>query len=510
MSVGIVQIVPNVAVLPTIYGDKAAGLAELVSVQSECPFPFQIPQSFAVPASSVGEYANEQVVGAFDALTAGMTKPQLLMVRSSGIGNLEQPGQNDSYFIPVDPANKADGFLRFSNALEQLRGSSPQMGAVLTRAVGTTNKLEDGTQVFGATNVSFVADSHSATSPSEMHLALVHGLGVRAVDGGVGYIRIDVDRESSRIVHVGNYDERFIFECGSSESPVFFEHYCQSHLSCFKFGNNKIVDMPIDEDEGAISHKMLSVMYLNSGRVKERRDEPFSTYLGVMPLSSPPAYSNLIGALQFLSARFGPVQIEGSFAHTSSSEFYIYQMTKTEMVETLDEPFKIVQPDFVSKKVIGTGSFKVPLYLLLSDVNKLTDYEQKRLAKVLNDIEMKHPDGQYALMATCHSRVIVKHSRKCRVRLSLNSDNSSGHPAFMMRLNSARQKGGYLFAMSFMTPEGRESAFENLPQRDKLHANYVAFFRQVEIESNGRECRLAFEKAVFPNRRWWNIHFGLS
>lgn len=484
MSVGLIPVSLGAQVSAGIYGDKAAKYSALYQACTGYESLATVPEAWFAPAASVGDFDRAHLHEAFVSLTAGIETRAPLMVRSSKIGEL--PGENDSPSVYFDRSELAASFRRFASRVDEARSVSPQMGLVLMRMVGEESVLPCGKRVFGLTNVSIAADSHAPTSPREMVIAMVHGLGTNAVEGSQA-IMVYADRETGAIRCVINQsNERLKASCGSLHVRS-IDEYRQKKVDFFSLDEDAIVSQyllgAVDDPDEEFSSRLC----LQGGRLVDlndySRDEVFR-FIGISPLPTAAMYAHLISVIQFLSSRFGPVQLEGAFANRAVDSLYLYQMLQVPVLPVHETPLNITSPVLASTDVIGALDAEMPLFWF--DPNT----DEKRFIRALMDLEeLDHTyrNGGYALLAREHDRDVFDHSQNCKVRLSLGTENPSSHAITFARIQMHdNSSSGYLVAMNVVN---------NLPKTSHGYGRFIHRYKKVRIRSNGREMAVEIPRS---------------
>lgn len=488
------------------YGIKTAGYAQLIGLQPQSPVPFIVPEAWAVPARSMGQFTTADIRTAFDALTAGLGSPSVLMARSSAID--ETPGANPTLSVALDPTDREGSSHRLNGAAEQLLDSSDKMGVLLTGMVGEASNLPDGTHAFGAANTSFVADSHSPINPDEMHIAAVHGLGTRAVDAGGDPILITVSRADGKITCLLNQTDAAARAPGGSIDPVARrEDYRQQKLDYFDLetGEVKQTSFPGDLFKQDYSHvlangQLWSYTEFFDARHKglvdlEDADGHILTRpIGVFPFGSVEMFRQLVGVLMYLQGKVGPVQVEGAFPAHVSSALYLYQLLKVPSLSIEAGPLHLENPYFTSKRVMGKIDFRGPLVWIERDCGDDLPRLTARI-NIIRELDRIFSEKGYILLAPRHEKDIMGDSRHCRIRLSANEENASSHVVTDMRIRLiAEPNSGYFLAKNVSAVD----AARPLPARARRFGRDIVIIDGAHVVSNGAAMALEFEEEAPP------------
>lgn len=497
-ATGTVPISPAADIPAGRYGSKAEGLRQLVSLQSEGPVPYLVPPSIAVPARSVGGYTPAEIADAFQMLTQGLTDDAVLMARSSGIN--ERPGANPTLFVHYDPKDPSGSYGRFERAVAAVSGVSPDMGVVLTRLVGRPTSSLSLPHAIGRENVSFVADSHSALNPGEIYIAMVHGLGMRAVEGKGDFIAVTIDRERGLITGFLNQDPAFTMSDSASTLGVQKAgHYRQKRTDVYSFEERRIMEEPLRFTRDFLEHLAvlngeLTEQWVYNQPSYDKRKTPFLTAcLGMTPFSSVNQAQLLIGALQFLSSQLGPIQVEGAFAPDEEGQIalYLYQLLHLPSEIGDVKPLEIQSSALASSRVIGRGEWVLPLveidsrsYFRSEDIERIDWIFASNGYALLAD---NHDDGLINDPSFRSLRQITPHAR---IRLFRGMANLASHSATDIRTRLLGDSTYGMMAMNVQPVPGRL-----VPAPYSIYYD-ILLWKDVHFESNGREMA-----AAFPERK---------
>lgn len=483
------------------YGVKAAGYAQLIGLQPECPAPFSVPEAWAVPARSMGQFTTADIRAAFDALTAGLGSPSVLMARSSAID--ETPGANPTLSVAFDPTDREGSFRRLNDAAGRLLDSSDKMGVLLTRMVGEASTLPDGTCAFGAGNISLVADSHSPINPSEMHIAAVHGLGTRAVDAGGDPILITVSRADGKITCLLNQTDRAARVLFGSIDPVNErKDYRQQGLDYFDLASGEIRQTLLPEDlfiAGGETHvlangqlwgylEFFDAKFKGSVALEDKDSNILTRSIGAFPFGGVEMFRQLVSVLTYLQGKVGPVQVEGAFPAHVSSALYLYQLLKVPSLSIEAGPLRLKNPYFSSNRVMGKIDFRGPLVWIERDCGSDLPRLTAQIALV-RELDRRFSDTGYILLAPRHGNDIIGDSRHCRIRLSAGEENASSHVVTDTRIKLvAEPNSGYFLA----TNVSRTDPTRPLPARARRVGRDIVVIDGAYIVSNGAAMALEF------------------
>lgn len=481
----VIKIMPGVAVPPEVYGVKNAGHSQLLELQSQSPVPYRVPDAWAVPPLSLGNFSSTHIRQAFNDLTRGLSHVAVLMARSSATN--EKPGEGPSPFSLYDPRDVDGSFARYAASVTEVLETSRTMGVQLTQMVGDPVTLEDDRVVIGRNSVSFVADSHHPFVPDDMSLSLVHGLGTKVVTVGGEAIVVTVDRATGLITHVGEQAESAILLNGGSNGVRNLGDYRQQTCAAFDVSTGKIINLPINGDVFAkipgdfpnvVGGQLVDGNFTQPS--KSLQGERMYREMRYSPFGNVGMYAQLTGALKYLSGVVGDVQAEGAFLSNDSRVLDLYQLLKVPALAKSNIPLTIQDPDLVATQVIGYGKMRVPLLRLSKmDIDGMIIGGRDPISTRIRAFDAKHATTGYAVLAPRHERGVILATPNCRVRLSEKLQNPSSHPVTWTRFAIEKNpNAGYVLAMSVKPPEsgGQTIAY--------------GAHDLVDIESNGRELRL--------------------
>lgn len=463
------------------YGVKSAGDVVLHQLQPGSPYPYDIPEAYAIPPRRHAGYISDDISRTFQTLIQGRTKRGVLMARSSAIG--EESGQNDTLMTPFDPADIPQSKRRFLTAVEQMLDSSRDMGVLATRMVGTARKLEDGTDAFGFDNVSFSADTHCPFDLRQLYIALAHGLGTRTVAGCEDFIPVTAMLESGLITFIGNKNDDIILRLHSSADFVIDPHeYRARNADCFNLRTGQV-------DTHKLEFSFLRGLILNSMHIIDGRlvhyTETKEHNLGLMPLESPLAIMHLIDILRYIVQTKGSSQIEGAFLNGNSLIPSIYQYLNVPPVQPSGAPLTIEKSHLSSSNVIGSVSFKGPLVFFNGPEN---GWSNDKTRELLFQLDERFKESGYILLSLSHDRDFIRLTKNCRIRLSRFLENPSSHAVtFMRQKMGSDPTGGYSIAVHVSATD----EFYNLtPSETFAFDGGMIGIYNAHLESNGAEMAL--------------------
>ncbi|MDO8526058.1 MAG: hypothetical protein Q7T03_00050 [Deltaproteobacteria bacterium] len=429
-----------------VYGEKVEGYVRLLGAQVDCEFKFEVPQAFAVPMrSAVAGLHEKELRSAFDALTRRFDGPKVLMARSSG--KHEAPGQNESLFVPYRPhrflsiGQGAKNFRKFAEAVEKMR-QDPDMGILLSANVARDVRKMEGRSLLGGELVSFVASTHCFTNPSDIFIAIVQGLGTRAVDAGSDAVILQVDRETSEVRYFGHKTISATQRDEGTIRPATLKTYCQREVDVYDLGNGRVSTVPLTADFVREANLFMQLI----GNVLINGDYPvgiplltpgtYSSGLGLAPFDDADMLHHLVGILRYFSERFGPSQIEGAFSNRREYVPHLYQHIPLPEISREVRPLRNLRTDIVSPHVMGVGTFEGPLV-----------YTEEFYGEGLEEIDRRFAETGYILVAVKHTKENIAATPHCRCRLSMERANVSSHAVTYMGSQIHRDpKGEFVFA----------------------------------------------------------------
>lgn len=505
----IVRVRPRVSLSRVGYGIKARGYQRLAHHIASAPRDLRIsvPPALAVPTRLSGGFNRVDLSQAFDGLTQGLTTRRVLLARSSALD--EEPGQNETLFSLYDPTDIPGSRRRFLALIERLLDSSPQMAVLLNVMLGGLSILEDGREVIGADNVSFVADSHSPLDSDHMHFSLAEGLATTVVEGTEDTIPLIADRKTGDIIYFGNQNEASVFRVGASEFHAVdsISYYRQQYRAVYDVATGQIVRVSVDEDLDnrailKVSGRGQLCDFLDLSVAQGPFVRGVGGLLGIAPFNLPIAYSSLINGLQYLFGAFDSrIQIEGGAAYRDAKGLSIFQVLEVPEVKVSGIPMTIQRPHMQSDDVIGSGRFELPLVVL----ERLDLYAE--LKGVLSRLDQRFADSGYILYAGAQTRQIMSYTSNCRVRLSGTHENTSSHPVTYIRLKLSKDpNSGYMLGMNV-------GKIRRYPYADEDYRHEIRVFNTAILASDGK--RLALEIPARPKTlgniwRSVNRFFGVS
>jgi hypothetical protein len=443
-----------VATVAAGFGLKTAGVVQLLNDQPgvESLYRYEVPGGFAIEVDRYKDVPDAELKVALDALSAGMKHGGALLVRSSSVE--EKPGQNETVFVHVDAHDPLATFGRFCKAIRRVCGSSKGMGALVMPLVSGPARCVDDDTALGVDNVSFVADTHSASNVREMYISFVNGLGTGAVDSDRNSILVTVERESSRITSfVNRTDQAALFFAKGMWPVTKPAEYRQQHIDYFSLrtGNMEVTafgDPALDltDEKGNLRQPLLMIERGVLRLLNENEDVRYYgkglpdgiQLLGSTPFVSPAPLMHLIGVLRFLaSTSDGPIQVEGAFSRSSMSKPSLYQRIDVPHNPVSDMNVSGDGADGYSENVIGTCDVRAPLIAL----EKSSVLGAEAHCSVLRKVDKRFSKTGYALLALKHTSQIIELTPHCTVRLSVFPENMASHAATYARILQARKPG---------------------------------------------------------------------
>jgi|GEM_PF-5956244 len=511
---GILQLSPpTIAALPgghalgATWGLKAAGCAELLRMQPNSPVPFYLPDqphhAVSLRPRSLGGPDRGALDEQYSRIFSAHTAPVPWLARSTALNEL--PGVNETYPFLIEPNDPIGSKARFDKSVSTLLDADDRLGALLMPMLGAW----DG-DAYGAGLVSFVADTVNPVAPDEMHIAVVTGLGTRAVDMGRGAILISVDRKTGEIEFFGNKSHRHMRQLGGSDGPVIsIEHYKQGKVSFFDPVAGRIKSRHIGYWE--VAHDEDKTGTLVEGRFVHGFVE--GKDLGLTPFGSTAMMANLISLLQYVHAELGPSQIEGAFLTNRSNYPHLYQHIQSPSLRRETRELGVANPHLISDRVLGTARFDGPLVYYFGAYESRDFFDDIRFddPETLREIDKRFAETGYALFTDdVYSRDLMHLTPHCRFRLTRYPMNASSHAVTLTRYKLAEDPDYEgVFAMQVVLPEFDEKSKSIAGIKPDQRFPTAVVFSNASLDSNGRRMAIEVKPPYAPQRRTWRNLWGL-
>lgn len=492
------------------FGGKAAGLAVLQEVRPRCTIPYAIPDAVLVAARESIHGAPDSVglTKALQRLTATLPPPTRwqrftpsllhsftsrtpILIRSSDTVD-EAPGKFDSPIVLYDPFAHHASIAKIVATAQQLQEQHATLGLVIMPMIGSASRRAGVGGVYGAGNVSFVADSHSPFSPAECFIASAIGLGTAVVEAGRQVVSVTARRTDGAITGFTNRTEEAIAK------PEFYQDmvkdlgsFALKTVDGVRLRDGSIRTLPLRWGDvtgtyfavksGALSTFAEPGQHAAASAVSEMpiHQQVLSQEIGVSSFGASQQVTQLVAALHDIASAVGrPVQLEGAYASRTARELHLYQlldMPATRLQPGLEFSPAVAAYDFSSRSVLGMGSYDGPL-LVMGSVRNMAQYQCEDIAAW----DARHAESGYAVyyarLPQARELQLTPHAT---VRLSRCPVNAASHAVTAIRRSMAARGHGLLATDLRLGSAERQQPMDY----------WVGVFPQVHLESNGTELR---------------------
>jgi hypothetical protein len=365
-----------------LFGDKAVDLAWLARFAKNTDFrnyrDEQLPVS--VPWFFVTTDVNEDTVERYSQyLTRNLSKPSIIMARSSGVG--EWPGENETHHCLYMPGD-GSYLSRWRDAAQRVMdsGASAVIGQVMQAKLGTHK--DDGQvsePMFGLHNVAFYATSTNLLHP-EPAISLCFGLGSKIARSDLDIVLL-LQHHDTRAINLDySYEGRESFCRGSQET--------MDVITPGKPGTITKIEVP----EKLI--RFYTEVIPSWGLV------PYHDYMGSVGSSA----NDLLNIVSAIRKAFGSdVEIEGCLDESGISLLQLrkYELVKPKDIELSKQPESLI---YSSESAICTNRFKGDMYLTYKPihvrkgdiVHYVYDIDKSRLSDIADGSSILLPYKQVA------------------------------------------------------------------------------------------------------------------